>query len=240
MARKRGRKPVKQVASSPEPDLNVADDKEPQIEKQEAQFTDPDVERQISAIRAIRDVEIEHLLTELRLLRSYFTKEQLQTPLLQFFKDNYQNLSIVSNGENGQMEVQWLVKDGNVSMNDGIDLHKTLFRRLSMAYSGCSAAIPPLGGFEFSSKAERTSILGADNLQIRDFVSEETFDSLMLGKQDTLQTPGVSSQRLSIGMTPKTVRFPKPGEMLLSVHGSPLGVYKEDNMEAIHGMNSFP
>lgn len=42
MARKRGRKPVKQVASSPEPDLNVADDKEPQIEKQEAQFTDPD------------------------------------------------------------------------------------------------------------------------------------------------------------------------------------------------------
>jgi plasmid maintenance system antidote protein VapI len=37
-------------------------------------------------------------------------------------------------------------------------------------------------------------------------------------------------------MTPKTRRLPKPGEMLLSVHGSPLGVYKEDNMEAIHGM----
>jgi hypothetical protein len=46
----------------------------------------------------------------------------------------------------------------------------------------------------------------------------------------------VSSQRLSIGMTPKTLRLPKPGEMLLSVRGSPLGVYKEDNMEAIHGM----
>lgn len=39
-------------------------------------------------------------------------------------------------------------------------------------------------------------------------------------------------------MTPKTLRVPKPGEMLLSVHGSPLGVYKEENMEAIHGMNS--
>ena len=36
-------------------------------------------------------------------------------------------------------------------------------------------------------------------------------------------------------MTPKTLRLPKPGEMLLSVRGSPLGVYKEDNMEAIHG-----
>ncbi|XP_068325234.1 uncharacterized protein [Pyrus communis] len=111
------------------------------------------------------------------------------------------------------MEVQWLEKDGNVSINDGIDLYGTLFRRLSMAYSGCSAAILSLGGLEFSSKAARTSILGADNLQTRDLVS---------------------SQRLSIGMTPKTVRFPKPGEMLISVHGSPLGVYKEDNMEAIH------
>ena len=49
----------------------------------------------------------------------------------------------------------------------------------------------------------------------------------------------MSSQRLSIGMTPKTLRLPKPGEMLLSVHGSPLGVYKEDNMEAIHGMKSI-
>ena len=46
----------------------------------------------------------------------------------------------------------------------------------------------------------------------------------------------VTSQRLSIGMTPKTLRLPKPGEMILSVRGSPLGVYKELNMEAINGM----
>nr|GEV04700.1 hypothetical protein [Tanacetum cinerariifolium] len=44
----------------------------------------------------------------------------------------------------------------------------------------------------------------------------------------------VTSQRLSIGMTPKTLRLPKQGEMLLSVHGSPLGVYKENNMDAIN------
>ncbi|CAI9760154.1 unnamed protein product [Fraxinus pennsylvanica] len=48
------------------------------------------------------------------------------------------------------------------------------------------------------------------------------------------QTWKMNNQRLSIGMTPKTLRLPKPGEMLLSVHGSPLGVYKEDNMETIH------
>jgi hypothetical protein len=44
------------------------------------------------------------------------------------------------------------------------------------------------------------------------------------------------SNRLSCGMTPKTVRLPKNGEMLLSVHGSPLGVYKEENLAAIEGI----
>lgn len=39
-------------------------------------------------------------------------------------------------------------------------------------------------------------------------------------------------------MTPKTLRLPKPGEMLLSVHGSPLGVFKENNMETIRGMEN--
>lgn len=51
---------------------------------------------------------------------------------------------------------------------------------------------------------------------------------------------GCSSQRMSVvGMTPKTLRLPKKGEMLLSVRGSPLGVYNEQedniNMEAIRG-----
>ncbi|RYR23723.1 hypothetical protein Ahy_B02g057207 [Arachis hypogaea] len=49
------------------------------------------------------------------------------------------------------------------------------------------------------------------------------------------QVKKVSSQRLSVGMTPKTLRLLKPSEMLLSVHGSPFGVYKENNMEAIYG-----
>ncbi|XP_076885787.1 uncharacterized protein LOC143535409 [Bidens hawaiensis] len=45
-----------------------------------------------------------------------------------------------------------------------------------------------------------------------------------------MQTPGVSSGRMLVGMTPKTLRLPKQCEMLLSVHDSPLGVYKENNM----------
>ncbi|KAI3519849.1 hypothetical protein L1887_09066 [Cichorium endivia] len=36
-----------------------------------------------------------------------------------------------------------------------------------------------------------------------------------------------------------TLRLPKQGKMLLSVHGSPLGVYKENNMDTIHGKHIF-
>jgi hypothetical protein len=113
------------------------------------------VERQSAAIRAIRDVEIEHLLTEVRLLRSYFSEEQLRTSALKFFKENLPNLSVVGNEENKQFEMQWNNEDGNFPMDqgDGNDIHTSLLRRLSMAYPDCSAAIASLGGFQFSSKA---------------------------------------------------------------------------------------
>ncbi|XP_059438806.1 uncharacterized protein LOC132171499 [Corylus avellana] len=234
MARRRAKKTVKKLPSSPVNDVNGA--MEAQIDKEQAAFTDQEVERQSAAIRAIRDVEIEHLLTEVRLLRSYFSEEQLQTSAQNFFKENLPNLLVVRNEGNRQFEMQWNNEDGNLPMNqgDGSDIHTSLLRRLSMAYPDCSAAIASLGGFQFSSKAVKTSLVGAANLQISDFVLEEPSDTQLLGMQDGLQTPGVSSQRLSVGMTPKTLRLPKPGEMLLSVHGSPLGVYKEDNMEAIN------
>ncbi|XP_057981983.1 uncharacterized protein LOC131167271 [Malania oleifera] len=246
MARRRAKKNVKQPTSSPGRNVNDAEAKEPQvvneeeaikcqeIRKKEEEFRQED-ERQSTAIMAIRNVEIEHLLTGLRLLRSYFNKEQLQIPVLQFFRENLPNLSIVRDGKYGQFEVQWKDKDGKISTShaDGRNIHASLLHRLSTAYPECSAAIPSFG-VEFSSKAVETSLLGADSLQMRDFFLEEPSDTKMLGLQDALQTPGVTSGRLSVGMTPKTLRLPKPGEMLLSIRGSPLGVYKEDNMEAIN------
>ncbi|MFS7910829.1 putative Cell division protein borealin [Helianthus anomalus] len=62
---------------------------------------------------------------------------------------------------------------------------------------------------------------------MKDSILEEPSDTRILGIEDFMQTSGVSSGRLSVDMTPKTLRLPKQGEMLLSVHGSPLGVYKE-------------
>ncbi|KAL9377942.1 hypothetical protein Peur_029277 [Populus x canadensis] len=225
MARGRVKKTVKESASSKQ-------ENQPQVgEPEQFPLIDQAVERQIAAIRAMRDVGIEHLLTELRLLRSYFTKEQLKTPVLQFFKENLPNLSIERNEENGEFLVKF--NDNVDGFSDGGNINASLLRRLSMAYPSCSANLP-VGHFGLSSDAVKTSIFGAaDHLQMPDF-GQSDFQMLGMHDGDGLQTPGVSSQRLSIGMTPKTLRLPKPGEMLLSVRGSPLGVYKEDNMEAIH------
>ncbi|KAF7834237.1 uncharacterized protein G2W53_009096 [Senna tora] len=239
MAKRRAKRTVRRTESVPETSGIGADEpKEPQIQTQEAQFIDleREVQRQTDAIRAVRDVEIEHLLTELRLLRSYFNKEQLQKPVLQFFEENFPNLSVVNDKENKKFEVRWNDKDRrfSVSCADQRDVHASFLQRLSMAYPDCCTANPALGGYEYSSKAGRVSLLGADNLHINEFVWGEPSEIQTLAMQDALQTPGVSSQRLSVGMTPKTLRLPKPGEMLLSVHGSPLGVYKENNMESIH------
>ncbi|KAK6142483.1 hypothetical protein DH2020_022831 [Rehmannia glutinosa] len=208
------------------------------LNKKEEAFQDHEVERQSAAIRAIRDVEVEQLRTMLRLLRSNFSKEELQVPLLHFFKENLPNLSIAETGKDGQYEVKWGHKNSNFSLNHADDriLHAYLLHRLSIAYPRYSAGIPSLaGGFEFSNKSVKTGIFGADELQIRSLVFEEPPDSEILELKDGLQTPSVSNNRLSVGITSKTLRLPNCGEMLLSVHGSPLGVFKEDIMETIHG-----
>lgn len=204
------------------------------LEKKEPAYQDYEVERQSAAIRALRDVEIDQLQTMLRLLRSYFSQEQLQVPVLQFFKENLPNLIIAGTRKDGQYDVQWKDVDGKSILNhaDERTIHTSLLHRLSVAYPDFSTGIPSLGGFEFSNKSVKTAPFGTDKLQIRSLVLEGP-DSQVYELKNGLQTPDVSNNRLSVGMTPKTLRLPKEGEMLLSVHGSPLGVYKEDNMETI-------
>lgn len=239
MPRKRGKRTVKRPPSPP-----GGDEERPLDKAQDDASTDPEVEKRVAAIRAIRDVQIEHLLTELRLLRSCMTEEQMGSPVLQFFTENLPHLSFELDREDGQFEVHWGNKDGKLCLDnndgklcldntDGKALRASLVHRMSIAHSGNSEAIPYFGGFEFSSKGGKAGLFSSENLQVSNFVLDEPSDCQMLGLPDTLRTPGLSSQRLSIGMTPKTLRLPKPGEMLLSVRGSPLGVYKEENMEVI-------
>ncbi|KAK7376118.1 hypothetical protein VNO78_34972 [Psophocarpus tetragonolobus] len=219
MPKRRTKKTMKETESIPNP----------QTQTQPPQFIDIEIQamkRQIGAIRAVRDVEIEHLLTELHLLRSCFSSEELQKPMLQVFEETLPNLRVVNDEHNKKFEVKWRESEG---CNDGEDLHAALLHRFSIA------SIPHFPGLEYSTNSGRMSFISTDNLHFKDVVMEEPSDTQTLAVPEGLHTPGVTSQRLSLGMTPKTLRLPKPGEMLLSVHGSPLGVYKDHNMEAIHG-----
>ena len=111
------------------------------------------VERQIAAIRAVRDVEIERLLTELRLVRSRFNEEQLQKPVLQVFEETLPNLSVVSGEGNKRFDVRWKERGSRMSVSygggggDGRDVHASFLQRLSVA------SIPGFGAFEYSSNA---------------------------------------------------------------------------------------
>ncbi|MBA0589322.1 hypothetical protein Gorai_018076 [Gossypium raimondii] len=171
MAKRRAKKTVKEVPASAECEVERNDKKEDQNEENISGLIYQEVERQCAAIRAVRDVEIEHMLTALRLLRSYFSEEQLQTPALQFFNENLPNLSIVRNAENGQFEVQWKHEDGNISIHgaDGRDVHASLLHRMSLVYAN-RPSIPSFSGFEFSTEAARKSLLRVDSQQIKDFV----------------------------------------------------------------------
>ena len=79
--------------------------------------------------------------------------------MLQFFVENFPNLSLVRSGKNGQAELQWNTKEGEVYMDDRRDVHASLLRRLSIAYSDYSAPVASLEGFEFSSKAGMEKLL---------------------------------------------------------------------------------
>ncbi|RID77119.1 hypothetical protein BRARA_A00049 [Brassica rapa] len=130
-------------------------DKEIRREEKKHEEEDTNLERRIDAIKAIRDIEIEQSLTAQRLLCSTFSEEQLETPVLDFFKENLPDVSIEVE-DNGEIEFKWNHNTGDSSLGQRL---------------------------------------------------------------------------LHFGMTaPKTRRQPKPGEMMLSVHGTPLGVYKQKFM----------
>ncbi|XLR09429.1 hypothetical protein S83_037367, partial [Arachis hypogaea] len=168
-------------------------------------LTSQEVERQISAIRVVRDVDIERLLMELRLVRSCFSEELLRKPMLQVLEETLPNLSIVKDEGNGKFDVKWKERRSKMSTTCGgvgRNLHAFLFQRLSIAFpSECPSSVPHFGGFEYSSNTGS--------------IFEEPCEAQTLTSQEGLQTPIVSSQHLSVGMTPKTFRLPKPGETLL-------------------------
>lgn len=110
-------------------------------------------------MRALRDAEIDWLVTLIRLLSSEFNKEQSEVPVSQFFKENIPDLCIVETETDGQYEVRLKEKDGNLSMNHADDdtLHVSLLQRLSSAYPDYFAG--KSDGFTFSTQSGIWKIL---------------------------------------------------------------------------------
>ncbi|WOK96105.1 hypothetical protein Cni_G04812 [Canna indica] len=228
MPRKGRKKVVKQSSSKlrvdpkDDPTVNGAT----QFEEQQRAFNNREVERRTSAIRAICVAETENLLSRLRLIRSCLSREQLEAPALKFFEENMPNVAVTRNEKYAVFELQWNNKGGYLhEIYDGGNYARA---SLSSAFN-----MPTMGGLHFSVNSVK-NILETGNLQMHDFGLDGPSENEICGRQEAIQTPGATSNRLSFGMTPKTLRQPKNGEMLLSVHGSPLGVYKEENLAAIH------
>ncbi|TVU27893.1 hypothetical protein EJB05_19394 [Eragrostis curvula] len=180
--------------------------------------------RRIAAIRAVEEAEGESTRSWLQLAQSYFSNEQLDAKALDYFRENLPNLSVAHTHteKHGALELKW--NDGDTCVVG--DLVDDRILRASIA------SLPTVGGLQFPGNSG-LSMLGVNYLQVK-----------WQAQQMLFRHPGfvffffplwtAMSNRLSLGMTPKTVRLPKNGEMLLSVHGSPLGVYKEENLAAIH------
>ncbi|KAG4906670.1 hypothetical protein JHK82_055315 [Glycine max] len=80
----------------------------PEVQTQPPQFLDLKIkamEQEIVVIRASGSVEIEHLVTEVRLLCSCFSTEQLQKSLLSVFEETIPNLFVVYNVSSKKLQV---------------------------------------------------------------------------------------------------------------------------------------
>ncbi|RWR83819.1 tetratricopeptide repeat protein 7A [Cinnamomum micranthum f. kanehirae] len=171
MAKRRTKRTVKKPQSAGD---NSNDSEEQKVEKQLPTLSAHEVERRVTAIEAIRDAENEHLLTRLRLLRSYLSEDQLNIPVVQFFKENLSNLSVIFN-EDGEYELEWNAKCSDVPVNDDAErnTYASIPHRSSITYpSDHVAAMPNISRFEFSSKAAETSFLEAASLHLPDIVSQ--------------------------------------------------------------------
>ncbi|CAN6233086.1 unnamed protein product [Urochloa humidicola] len=220
--KRRRRAPPAKPQSQSDPQPQDPPGPDAPLEERLAWDSHKESERRVTAISAIKDAEAGNIRSQLQLLRSYFSKEQLEGNASEYFRENLPNLSIVTNEKDDVLELKW--NDGDKCILGDFTDDKIL----QASIASLSTAV----GLQFPGNSVGKDLYGRIS-NFSDFAWSELPEGQMAGTSDAFQTPGAVSNRLSIGMTPKTVRLPKNGEMLLSVHGSPLGVYKEENLAAI-------
>lgn len=84
----------------------------------------------------------------------------MDSPAAQFFNENLPNMSVIREDREGQLEMCWKENDGKLSLGHAdVNLHNSLLRRMSTAYSDGSTAFPYFGGLEFSGKTDSSLTL---------------------------------------------------------------------------------
>ncbi|RLM92448.1 uncharacterized protein C2845_PM08G15960 [Panicum miliaceum] len=143
-------------------------------------------ERQITAIKAIKEAEAGDMCSRFQLVRSYLSKEQLEANALEYFQENLPNLSVVPNEKYDVLELKWNGGDRCI-IGDFVD-DKNLQASI--------ASLPNAGGLQCPGISVYVAMKAC---------SEQLPEGQRAGA-DAFQTPGVVSNQLSFGMTPKTVR----------------------------------
>ncbi|KAH9288072.1 hypothetical protein KI387_032189 [Taxus chinensis] len=177
-----------------------------------------EVERRIVAIQAIRDAQIEHVLTQLRVARSMFSKEQLSMPLLQFLKEYCPNTIAVNNPE-GIIELERKNQNydvagsyvGEKEWRPSIGCQGSFGHQTSVSVDDQTADVMPTPlGFHFTSSAVKDKFLRSIGIHVSSLAFEENSEIKITDGENSFQTPNMGDKtQSSIGITPKSRRLPK-------------------------------
>lgn len=236
----RARKPVARKPLAPK-DSNIIspqqDQQQGDLKQQMMEANYREAERRIAAIRAVRDAEVEGYLTQLRVALSMLSKEVRAMPLGEFVRRFCPDRECIRSPGSGILELRPRPQNPNIpdcpSTASSFEFHTE-----HPIPSLQNLAQPTPLGFPFSSSAVKEELLHSANKLTQDEPEDEEFLKFMKSFrsskffQSNVTTPSTDGG-LMVGVTPKTVRLPKKGEPLLSVNGSPLGIFEKGGVTAI-------
>uniref|UniRef100_A0ACD5YUR8 Uncharacterized protein n=1 Tax=Avena sativa TaxID=4498 RepID=A0ACD5YUR8_AVESA len=176
--RKRGKKGAATKQQQPPPPEPPGPDAPAQ--EQLRWLADQEIQRRKAAIRAIQAAEVESVLSRLRLVRTYISKEQEETCALHYFQENLPNVSVVPNEKQDELELKWKEWDNLINGDQRDD-------KVSRA---SITSLATAAGFHFSGDSVQKNFIES-SFDFNNFTWGELPEGQMTGAADSLQTPGV-------------------------------------------------
>ncbi|KAH7422871.1 hypothetical protein KP509_12G029900 [Ceratopteris richardii] len=184
-------------------------------------------ERRIAAIRAVCDAEVEGYLTQMRIALSMLPKEIRMMPLHDFISRFCPDRVAVRAPDMDVIEIRRNPSFSSIAEN--FELHGHAIPSLL-----CQAFNTPRG-FPFVPSEVNDASVDVQNKAVHDESEDEEFLKFMKSfrNSQSFQLNATTPTTSIVGLTPKSMRLPKKGEALLSINGSPLGVFEQDKIICI-------